>query len=242
MHAAVFRPVRRRPRREPAQRSPAVSVVNWVFLGAVPAVARQERSRPTTCPASSLTRKLLALSLAGLVQLDDSRASAAVALQTLASCVHLERHRLQVQLRARVVCLACSKVTRCWSVPLASLDSLVLVLGLTMCQQCAVGSYSSTEQQTSCDRCLDGSTLVSQDEGCQQCSPGYFRSTLMTNCSSCDAGSFQNTSGQSERTQCSAVLDLQGANPHLWRTMSRIEKREVVGNIWLPKLTRLCLR
>ena len=99
---------------------------------------------------------------------------------------------------------------------LPSLVSLVLVFGLTMCQQCADGSYSSTEQQTACDRCLEGSTLVSQDEGCQQCSPGYFRSTLMTNCSSCDAGRFQNTSGQSECTKCSAVLDLQGPNPHLW--------------------------
>ena len=45
----------------------------------------------------------------------------------------------------------------------------------------------------------------------------------MTNCSSCDAGRFQNTSGQSGCTQCSAVLDLQGPNPHLWTTMSRIE-------------------
>ena len=96
-------------------------------------------------------------------------------------------------------------------------------VGLTMCQQCAVGSYSSTEQQTACDRCLEGSTLVSQYEGCQQCSPGTFRSTLMTNCSSCDAGRFQNTSGQTECTKCSAVLDLQGPNPHLWTTMIRIE-------------------
>ena len=98
------------------------------FLGAVPAVARQEKSRPTTCLASSLTRKLLGLSLAGLVQLDDSRVLAAVALQTIANCVHLEHHRLQVQLRARTACLACSMITKFLSVPLASLDSLVLVL------------------------------------------------------------------------------------------------------------------
>ena len=95
-------------------------------------------------------------------------------------------------------------------------------VGLTMCQQCAVGSYSSTEQQTACDRCFEGSTLVAQDEGCQQCSPGTFRNASMTTCSSCDAGRFQNTSGQSGCTQCSAVLDLQGPNPHLWTTMSRI--------------------
>ena len=94
--------------------------------------------------------------------------------------------------------------------------------GLTMCQHCAVGSYSSTEQQTACDRCPEGSTLVAQDEGCQQCSPGTFRSTSMTACSSCDAGRFQNTSGQPGCTQCSALLDLQGPNPHLWTTMSRI--------------------
>ena len=93
--------------------------------------------------------------------------------------------------------------------------------GLTMCQQCAVGSYSSTEQ-TACDRCPEGSTLVAQDEGFQQCSPGTFRRASMTTCSSCDAGRFQNTSGQSGCTQCSAVLDLQGPNPHLWTTMSRI--------------------
>ena len=39
------------------------------FLRAVPAFARQERSRPTTSPAFASTRNLLALSLAGLVQL-----------------------------------------------------------------------------------------------------------------------------------------------------------------------------
>ena len=74
-----------------------------------------------------LTRGLLGLSLARHAQLDDSRALAAVALQTAASCVLLEHHRLQVQLHARIACMACSMVTKCLSVPPASLASLVLV-------------------------------------------------------------------------------------------------------------------
>ena len=88
-----------------------------------------------------------------------------------------------------------------------------------MCQQCAVGSYTSTEQQTACDRCLEGSMIVAQDVACEQCPAGTFRSTSMTSCSPCEAGRFQNTSGQSGCHQCSAVLDTEGPNPHLWTTM-----------------------
>ena len=93
-HARSSFPTRMTPTKTEACTTVTRSVGRHLgFLGAVPAVARQERSRPTPCPASTLTRKLLALSLAGRVQLDDSRASAAVALQTLASRVHLESHR-----------------------------------------------------------------------------------------------------------------------------------------------------
>ena len=59
-------------------------------------------------------------------------------------------------------------------------------VGLTICQRCAVGSKSSTEKQAPCDRCLEGSTLVSQDEGSQQCSPGPFRRSSINTCSSGD--------------------------------------------------------
>ena len=106
-------------------------------------------------------------------------------------------------------------------------------MGLTMCQECAVGSYTATEQQTACDGCLDGSVLIAKNVGCQQCLPGAFLSQSMTACSPCDAGRFQNASGQSECYQCSAALHTEGSNSGLWTTMSRIENvgwRETSGS------------
>ena len=99
-------------------------------------------------------------------------------------------------------------------------------VGLTMCRECAAGSYTSTEHQTACDKCLEGSFLVARDAGCQQCSPGNFLNMSMTTCSLCDAGRFQQKSGQSGCHQCSAVLDPEGPNLHLWTTMRSIENDE----------------
>ena len=111
--------------------------------------------------------------------------------------------------------------------------------GLTTCLQCAVGNYSSTEGWTACDSCLEGSVLKAQDSGCQECSPGTYRRSSMTSCSSCAAGRFQNTSGQSGCHQCSAVLDAQGPNPHLWTTMTRTENMEW-QEIWGSQSERDC--
>ena len=97
-----------------------------VCLCAVHAVAQLVRSRPTTCPASTLTRILLGLSRAHLARLDDS---ATVALRKAARSVLQGHRRLQAQRRARIACLVCSKVTRCWSVPPASLVTSVLASG-----------------------------------------------------------------------------------------------------------------
>ena len=95
-----------------------------------------------------------------------------------------------------------------------------------MCQECAVGSYTSTEQQTACDECLAGSFLVAQDATCQQCSPGTFRSMLMNTCSPCDAGRSSKHQVSQGCHQCSAVLDPEGPNLHLWTTMRSIENAE----------------
>ena len=89
---------------------------------------------------------------------------------------------------------------------LASLVSL----DLTMCQECAVGRFSSIEQPTACDGCVTGSVLVAQNVECQQC-----------------------FSGQSECNQCSAVLNPGGLNAHLWTTMKKnelLEWRETPGS------------
>ena len=91
--------------------------------------------------------------------------------------------------------------------------------GLTTCQECGIGMYTSIEQQTACDTCPVGSVLVAQDAGCQQCPPGTFRDSSMSSCSPCDAGRFQNVSGQSGCYLCSAVLDPEGPNPFLWTTL-----------------------
>ena len=106
-------------------------------------------------------------------------------------------------------------------------------VGLTMCRECAVGRYTRIEQQTACDGCLEGSVLIAKHVGCAQCLPGTILSQSRTACSQCDAGRFQNTSGQSECYQCSAALNAEGLNSHLWTTMSRIENmewREVSGS------------
>ena len=102
-----------------------------------------------------------------------SRALVAAALQTIANSVH--NGRVQVQLRARTACLALFNnfgVLVCASCQPGLFGDGV---GLTMFRQCAVGSHSSTEQQTTCDWCLEGSTLFLQDEVRQRYSPGNFR-------------------------------------------------------------------
>ena len=200
------------------------------FLFAVHAVAQQERSRPTTCPACTHTRMLFGLSLARLAQLDASRASAAGGNGTSDSCELCPPGASSPA--GATACAECLlgmfneyDILECASCQPGFFGDGV---GLTMCQECAVGSCTSTEQQTACDECLAGSFLVARDAGCQQCSPGTFRSMSMSMnaCSPCDAGRFQQKSSQSGCHQCSAVLDPEGPNLHLWTTMRSIENAE----------------
>ena len=122
-------PVRRRPGRKPAQRAPAVSVVNWVFSvrslqlrGRRGADLQHVQGLPShgTCWACHL-RALCSWTIQEPRRQWHSRQ-----LRIVSTWKHL---RVQVQLRARTACLACSMITIFLSVPLASLVSSVTVLG-----------------------------------------------------------------------------------------------------------------
>ena len=106
-------------------------------------------------------------------------------------------------------------------------------MGQTMCQECAAGLHASNDSQTACDACQDGYLFVENNVACQQCPPGTFLDNVVT-CSPCEAGSFQHAAGQSECFSCSAILDLEGPNPHLWTTMRRTgsagEWQEISGS------------
>ena len=100
-------------------------------------------------------------------------------------------------------------------------------VGLTVCQECEAGYFSSTAQLVACDRCLKGSFWVAKDVGCQECSPGQFLCQSMTTCSPCGAGRVQSESGQSACRPCRPVHNPGGPNDHLWTTLIRNEHPEL---------------
>ena len=106
-------------------------------------------------------------------------------------------------------------------------------MGQTQCQECAAGLHASNDSQTACDGCQEGYLFVEKDVACQKCPPGTFFDNVVT-CSPCKAGSFQHAAGQSECFSCSAILDPEGPNPHLWTTTRRTgsagEWQEISGS------------
>ena len=66
------------------------------------------------------------------------------------------RHPVQMQPLAFSACQPTPTITRGWSVTLFQQVFIGDDVGLTVCQECDAGHFSSTARLTACDRCLEG--------------------------------------------------------------------------------------
>ena len=77
------------------------------------------------------------------------------------------------------------------------------VSGMTTCLQCAIGTDTTTTQQTTCTNCLPGMFKGYEMLECASCQPGYFGSgSGVTTCTPCADGNYSSTEGQTACDAC----------------------------------------
>ena len=77
------------------------------------------------------------------------------------------------------------------------------VSGMTTRPQCAIGTDTSTTQQSTCTNCLPGMFKGCEMVECASCQPGYFGSgSGVTTCSPCADGTYSSTEGQTACNAC----------------------------------------
>ena len=77
----------------------------------------------------------------------------------------------------------------------------------SICEQCLLGTYSSTTRSSSCTSCQAGETTTGfgsdSSSDCVSCDEGYYSSTPSDGCTACSPGTYTSTKGATGCTACS---------------------------------------
>ncbi|GMI02364.1 hypothetical protein TrVE_jg9031 [Triparma verrucosa] len=75
-------------------------------------------------------------------------------------------------------------------------------IGLSGCEFCPEGFYSSTTGSPTCFACQPGKYVNALNSTCVECEPGHFSGVASSSCSACEQGKFADGVGNAECTKC----------------------------------------